>query len=196
MRTDQMHIRFYGPYSWVRQEHVPSVFEAELGKEPGVYLWTIPYGMKELVYYVGKTQRNFSVRMLEHFKEHASGGYHLYKPEDFVRGQKTLVWPGRYDMKMKTTVEAFLKRYDSLWSYIRDLARLYRFWLAPLHTDKRILERIEAAIANCLHEQKGRIGEFQEKGVRYRPRRRDEQPIEVSIEADGRILGLPPSLLV
>jgi hypothetical protein len=73
----------------------------------------------ELVYYVGQTERNFAARMLEHFKEHASGGYHLYRPEDLVRGVKTMVWPGRYDVDRKTTAEEFLESYGSLEAHRR-----------------------------------------------------------------------------
>lgn len=191
-----LRLQFYGPYSWIAQEDAPSIFETELGKKAGVYLWTIAVDNTDLIYYVGQTQRSFTARMLEHFKEHASGGYHLYKPEDFVIGVKTVVWPGRYDVERKTTVEEFLQSYHSLWKCIKDLARLYRFWVAPLDGQRRLVERIEAAISDCLYKQSGLIGEFQDKGIRYRPRRHDEEPVEVSIEANKKIAGLPHDLWV
>ena len=93
-------LNFLGPYSWLDMPDAPSLLEAETSRHPGIYLWTIPLAHGHLVYYVGETGRAFRVRMLEHYKEHASGMYHLYDPERFAKGEKIFLWPGRYTMQV------------------------------------------------------------------------------------------------
>ena len=96
MSAQTIIVEFIGPLSWIEGNGIPSILKAEAGKKSGVYLWTVQIDEGELVYYVGQTGRSFSQRMIEHFKEHMSGGYHLYEPDQFSRGQKVLLWPGRY----------------------------------------------------------------------------------------------------
>ncbi len=187
-------IKFFGPFSWTAEN---SIFKASLGKKPGIYLWTIPYAKGgDLVYYVGETGRSFSTRMKEHFLEHMSGGYHLYDPAEFLKGNKKMLWPGRYDPKIKTTIEEFLEKYSSLKEPIETLAKLYRFWLAPVDIDKRLRERIEAGIATFLYSQPGIIGKFQDEGIRYRGRKDNENPVEILIETEGTIIGMPKQLII
>jgi len=191
-----MIVHFYGPYSWVGDKGVDCIFTADLGQKAGLYLWTIKLAEGELIYYVGETGRSFRTRMLEHFREHMSGEYHLYEPDAFACGKKVMLWPGRYDPERKTTVPEFIDVFSELAGAIIRLARLYRFYLAPLQCEKRLRERIEAGLANHLYQQDGLIGQAQDKGIRYRGRRVDEPPIEVLFEADAVPLGFPDSLLV
>ncbi len=193
--SSKLEVGFRGPFTWCDGD--ASIFTTELGERSGVYLWTVEYYLGgDLVYYVGETGRRFSTRMLEHFREHMSGGYHLYEPDRFRRGDKVMLWPGRYDSGSRTTVGEFLERFGGLGGAIEELARMYRFWLAPLDVERRLRERIEAAIAGYLYRQPGVVGEFQDKGIRYRGRREGEEGIEVVLEAEGEILGLPGVLMV
>ncbi len=68
-------VEFHGPFSWHGSEEAPCIFSSDMGEKSGVYLWTVKYKDGDLVYYVGETGRKFSVRMLEHFREHMSEGY-------------------------------------------------------------------------------------------------------------------------
>jgi len=147
-----------------------------------------------MIYYVGETGRSFSVRMLEHFKEHMSGGYHLYKPEEYKHGIKVMLWPGRYDPERKTTVAEFLQNFSILERPIEDLAKLYRFYIAPMEYEIRLRERVEACLANHLYIQEGVVGELQDKGIRYNSRLDTEVPVQVFFEADARLIGIPAFL--
>ena len=191
-----MIVQFYGPYSWADDKGVDCIATADLGQKAGLYLWAITLAEGELIYYVGETGRSFRTRMLEHFKEHMSGGYHLYEPDAFACGKKVMLWPGRYDPERKTTVLEFLDVFGELAGAMVSLARVYRFYLAPLECERRLRERIEAGLASHLYQQDGIIGQAQDKGIRYRGRRVDESPIEVLFQTDAILLGLPDSLLV
>ncbi len=189
-------VKFSGPFSWSGLDGAPCIFDTPLARHRGVYLWTVPQGDSELVYYVGETGRDFATRMLEHFREHCSGGYHLYSPEAFGRGVKISLWPGRYNPEVRPSVADFMRRVPELWPAILELATLYRFFLAPLDCERRLRERVEAAIAHHLRTQPGVVGGFQDQGIRYSPRRDDEPPVVASLRCLRALLGLPGELLV
>ncbi len=60
--------------------------------------------------------------------------------------------------------------------------------------DKRLLDRIEAAVALHLRKQPGTIGGFHDPDIQYRPKRPDEDAIRASFRSDASILGLPDEL--
>ena len=60
---------------------------------------------------------------------------------------------------------------------------------------RRLRERIEAALTRHLYSRPGVIGEFQDKGVRYRKRFDNEKEIKVYFEAKSKILGLPELMI-
>ncbi len=105
-----------------------------------------------------------------------------------------MLWPGRYDPEVKTTVSEFINAFGDLAEALVKLARMYRFYLAPLECEKRVRQRIEAALAVHLYRQDGLVGEAQDKGIRYTVRRAEEAPIGVRFESDTVLLGLPDSL--
>ena len=185
-------VEFSGPFSWLGQDS-PSVFVAPLGQARGLYIWSISVGNQDVVYYVGLTQRTFAERFLEHFKEHASGGYHLHDPAEFAAGRKVQLWPGRFGAE-RQSVQEFIRRYEELIPAITALTNLYRFHLAPLTLDQRSLERIEAALANHLYASPDVVGEFQDAGIQYRPRRPSEPPFEIAFRSQVPLLGLPSKL--
>lgn len=189
-------IDFTGPFSWPGTQLAPAISDVEVAKRCGVYLWTVYLSQGELVYYVGETGRSFRERMLEHFREHMSGGYHVYEPDAFRQGRKDLLWPGRFGPTGERSLRRFLGCYPDLAPAMAALAAIYRFYVAPLICEQRLRERIEAALANCLYEQPGMIGDFQDRGIHYRPRWASEEPIPVQIQCNDGLLGLPESLWV
>lgn len=134
--------------------------------------------------------------MLEHYKEHASGMYHLYDPERFAKGEKIFLWPGRYDAGERKTALEYVVAFPHLCRAIAKLKGIYRFLLAPLECDARLRRRIEAAIAAELICQPDPMGSFQKLGVRYHALRGNESPPHIDIESAVPILGMPNSLVV
>ncbi len=184
-------LSFSGPYSWLGAPDAASIFSADVGKLAGVYLWTVPLSEGHLIYYVGETGRSFRERLLEHYREHASCFYHLYAPSEFAKGEKRLVWPGRYDLDDRKTAVECIEQYPRLAPCVAELTRLYRFMLAPLTVEYRLRQRVEAAIACHLYHVDGLAGTFQDKGIRYRPRVEAEEPIACTIRSSVPLLGLP-----
>ena len=191
-----MIVEFTGPFSWLESDKACSILTAPEGKNAGIYLWTVETGGGEWIYYVGQTGRSFSQRMREHFAEHMSGGYHLNEPDEFAKGHRQLLWPGRFGAAGNRSVSDFLGQFVSLAPTIAKLAEIYRFFIAPLTCEQRVRERIEAALAKYLYDQPGVVGDFQERGIWYRHRRQDEMPLEIEMRCAANLIGLPRTLEV
>jgi hypothetical protein len=69
-------------------------------------------------------------------------------------------------------------------------------FVCVINEDKRIGERIESEIAKILHQQGGFIGDFQDKDIRYRPTRPNEQQVRVVMTFPKSIMGLNEELFV
>jgi len=184
-------VSFCGPFSWPGAPDAPSVFDVEEGHKAGIYLFTIPLPHGYLIYYVGETGREFRVRLCEHYKEHASAMYHIYSPAEFAHGEKRLLWPGRYDSTNRKSARECIENYARLCESIREMAFMFRFFLAPLSCEDRNRKRIEAAIALGLYRAPGIVGTFQDEGIRYEPKWNSEEPIECVVTSPIPVLGLP-----
>jgi hypothetical protein len=191
---EELIVPFVGPFSWPGVPDAPSVFDVKVSREPGIYLWTVPLQNGHLVWYVGETGRKLRIRLLEHYQEHAACMYHVYSPAEFARGEKIMVWPGRYDPADRKTVQECIAQYSRMSQPVEELTHLYRFFLAPLHCEDRVRLRIEAAIAKALYDAPGLAGAFQERGIRYVPRKDNEEPVACMITTAAPFIGMPERL--
>jgi hypothetical protein len=187
---DEIVVSFSGPFSWSGTPDAPSIFDVEEALKAGIYLFTVPLPDGYLIYYVGETGRTFRDRLFEHYTEHASGMYHVYSPAEFARGEKIMLWPGRFDMACRKPKRECIAAYPELCVPIWEMTRMFRLFLAPLACDTRLRRRIEAAIANALYATPGVIGNFQDK-VNYSPIADGEATIGCVASSPARLLGLP-----
>jgi len=193
MDSPAYEILWYGPFKFCGTED-DSIFTTPEAKQPGIYLWTVPYKKQYLTYYVGETGRSFAERFVEHTQSCLNGYYRIYDPRQLANGSKLLVWDGLWKKEYRGMVPKrmleFVNRYLELAPVINAYLRQFRIFLAPINVNERIRQRIEGAIASRLYEQSGLIGEFQDEDIRYRPRRNDEEPISVKMVDFEPILGL------
>ena len=197
MTSGRLEVRWHGPYKFFGAKD-DSVLTTSLSSQLGIYLWTIPFEDKYLTYYVGETGRSFAIRFMEHARDLLNGLYRIYDPDEFAEGRKTMVWGGMWKPGRKDpgTMLEFLNRYLEMSQFIYRYLGQFRFFLAPINVEKRIRQRIEAAIAKKLHQQTGLVGNFQDSDIRYLPRRAGEQPISVIIKFFEPVLGLSSELKV
>jgi hypothetical protein len=197
MVTDPLSVRWYGPYSFVKSED-QNIFTCLMGEKKGVYLFTIPFEGKYLVYYVGETGDSFANRLLQHVQSYLNGFYRIFDPEEFVKGRKVLLWGGMWktDRREPKLISDFIDRQTELAPKILLQLKRFRIFLAPIDEDKRIIERVEAEIARSLNQQEGLIGGFQDKDVRYRPTRPNEQRFKVIMTFSNPIMGLSQEVSV
>lgn len=145
--SDDMTIAFAGPFSWPGTTDVRCIYDVDEGCTAGIYLWTVPRPDGHLIYYVGETGRSFSTRLHQHHEELAAARYHVYSAAEFSRGEKRLLWPGRYDPTNRKSDEECQANCMRLSEQIQEMMLVLRFFLAPLSCDIRIRRRVEAAIA-------------------------------------------------
>jgi hypothetical protein len=89
-------LEFNGPLAWVPSDDAAFIFDSEISKNPGIYLWTVETSEGHVIWYVGQTQTSFHQRMKEHYKEQMSGSYEVYDPVLLARGERKQAWPGYY----------------------------------------------------------------------------------------------------
>lgn len=190
MLPNEIPVSFGGPFSWHGTPDAQSIFDVNEGAGKGIYLFTVPLPDGYLIYYVGETGRTFRDRLFEHYTEHAAGMYHVYSPAEFARGEKVMLWPGRFDMACRKPKKDCIAAYTQLSVPIWEMTRMFRLFLAPLACERRVRCRIEAAIANALYGTPGMIGNFQDK-VNYSPRADGETSVQCVLSSSARLLGLP-----
>ncbi len=194
--ADNFHVHFQGPFGWFDDAGIPPLDQASAGRGRGVYLWTIPTELGELVYYVGETKRSFAKRMKEHLEKQLSGMYHIYEPTLFASGVKRVLWNGMYRPDPEKGLGEFVNRLPTLVDSLVSFVHLMRFRVASLDCEDRIRKRIEAALSQHLRKQPEPIGLFQDDGIRYELRKRDEEPILIRCSPTGEIRGLPATIEV
>jgi hypothetical protein len=192
--VETIELKCSGPYAWLPGLSVPSLAEVKVGTQAGIYIWTVPSTVGELVYYVGETAWSFAQRMGEHLTEQLSGRYRIYKPGAFLQGEKQLLWRGVYGRNAEPNVFSFVANLPAWAPELVRFIRAIRFHVAPTTCSDRLRRRIEAALAQHLRVQEGLIGNFQDEDVRYGPRRKDEEAIAVSLKWQQTPLGVPEQM--
>jgi hypothetical protein len=188
---EEIIVSFAGPFSWHGTPDAPRVYNADEARTIGIYLWTVPLPDGHLIYYVGETGRSFENRLREHYEEIISARYHVYSAVEFARGEKLALWPGRWDVKDRKSADECLANCQRLSEPIREMMLTLRLFLAPMSCDTRTRRRIEAAIAQPLYAVPGKVGGFQDRGVRYDPRMPSEQPVACVVSCPVTLLGVP-----
>ena len=69
-----------------------------------------------------------------------------------------------------------------------------RSWLIPLKEDKRLVNRIEGALAKHIASRPSPIGAYQDPEVRYYLRDESEQPLKFAFDPLPPILGFPSAI--
>ena len=192
-----VNLEFHGPLAWVPSDDAAFVFDAEISKNPGIYLWTVKTPGGHLVWYVGQTRTSFHQRMKEHFKEQMSGSYEVYDPTALARGVRNRIWPGIYGKGEERRVPRFLDEMPSICEAMVEIARITRFFVAPMEGDRRLHRRVEGGIGRYLREQPGVVGNFLDENLRYEsPRFEGEDPLELRIKCPPEVRGMPERLVL
>ena len=183
---------FTGPYSWPK-------FETQTGlppvpEHPGIYLWTVAYGVGYLIYGAGITRRTIPKRCYEHTLKFMSGDYNVLNIEAMRQGIRNLVWQGWGWNPEKR--EAFEKRKTEILDAVNNQLSGFRIFIADVGMEPRILERLEAAIMNNLYSQPPPFCDIPDKGMMLAPRWDSEEPITATITCEATLHGLPGQLKI
>jgi hypothetical protein len=177
---------------------LPDLDTAAVAASCGVYLWTVDYGGGFLVYAAGETRRPFRKRFREHTREYRSGRYTVFDAAAMRRGERRKVWPGFWFSKRRPPQleRTYSERSGEIAKALEELLSSYRVFVAPLALDRRVLQRIEAAIMAALYAAESPASLLPDRGMALAPRWPGEHVIRVKNIYPALIHGLPDELEV
>jgi hypothetical protein len=184
-----------GPFGWPSlgsKDDVVRLDETPQGLGSGVYLWTVEHFGGYLIYAAGITRRPFVKRFREHTRAYLSGVYTIFDVQPLKRGIRKVLWPGFwFKQRSPEKKEEYNDRSEELRLAATELLTNYRIFVASVESGPRLLERIEAAIMNCLYNAEGPASVVPDRGMALNPRWSDEQPVIIRSIAPALFHGLP-----
>ena len=187
-------VEFTGPMSILDRDGARCVFTEEVGKQSGIYLWTIQVNGRDLPWYVGQTRRGFAQRTGEHITGFLSGQYTTWDASALARGENRRVegsvigwWP--------ESLPSFLGNYEQLVPHIVTLLRSLRVHVAPVTADAHLHNRIEGAIGRYLKgHPEAEVRDFFFPGMRVPAAIPFDKPIRLQVASETPIAGLPAEI--
>ena len=195
MAGTEFNLLLHGPYG-LCGTHEKIIFYEPIGKEAGIYFWTVPYYQGgSIVNYIGETGESFKRRLKEHMIQTAGGNYRICDPDFEVQGVEHVLWNGLWRKGTRDRMPEFISRIMELAPVIKKSLEIAEIYVAPFKSEKRIRQRIEGAIADYIKTQPAPASNLLPKDIRYYNRGKDEEPVSVSISGGDALLGMPESLL-
>lgn len=189
-------LNFEGPFGLMRNSK-SFLFDQAKAKEPGIYLWTVPYCRGGyLVSYIGETSASFGQRLKDHLVQTVGGNYRICDPDSLTRGEPEVLWNGLWRKGTRNKFHEYIERLEELAPVIRKLLQIEAIFVAPLQCETRLRQRIEGAIANFIRSQPAPVPSVLPSDIRYYQRKADEPPVTVTILCNSQVIGLPQELQV
>ncbi|MBE2233357.1 MAG: hypothetical protein IAE85_07680 [Anaerolinea sp.] len=171
-----------GSFGWPRYENG----QPTLPEIPGVYLMTVAYEDGFLPYGVGVTRRPVKRRFVEHTRKFVNGEYNILDLDHAQQGIRKVVWKGwgwtpekRADYEARKSQIIALAQQQMLGTHI---------FVIETGTAVRLLERIEAAIANHYYKRDEILFD---RGTLCMPRWEAEEPIFATFHCQSNLYGFP-----
>jgi hypothetical protein len=187
----ELHLLWSGPYSWPDFEAINGL--PALPAFPGVYLNGADYKSGYLICSAGITGRPFHKRFREHTKCFLNGDYTVLEVPALQQGRRCEVWHG-WGYARAHRAEFVARQRE-----IRDAAKrhmaAHRLFVAHVE-ERRIRERIEAAIMKCLYALPPPLCDVPDRGMMLAPGRPNEAAITVCNTCSGELWGLPEQLSI
>jgi hypothetical protein len=199
--TDSITLDWQGPFSWPgfnRPELPDWNSTPEIKTSSGIYLWTVEHRGGYLTYTAGLTGRSFHQRFREHNRDYYAGKYTIFDVPLMQEGYREVIWPGFWFKKKRDPehVAAYDNRREEIKQATDTLLASYRVFVAKVHVEKRLLERIEAAIMFNLYKINGSGADIPARGMKLSPRGSRELPILVHSHSHVSLHGLPEAFTV
>jgi hypothetical protein len=194
-RTDNvMHMRlsWLGPFFW------PGYGSTTVPAVSSVYLWTVEsrhHGYPEgyFLYLAGETnnaRRRFGPR--EHTESLRLGKWTILDIESMQRCERREIWHGSQWTGITPGPADHAKIEEGSRRMMADL----RLFVAEMPDERRLRQRVEAAIMLGLYDTPAPLCDLPDRGMHLRPRRSDEAPITVTNVCSSQIYGLPETMSV
>ncbi len=191
----QLDLDWLGPYSW---PEIDVVGTRSLDADPkvwtstGVYLWTFEYMEGYVIYCAGITTRSFKARFKQHRREFRRGVYTVFDPSAMSCGERKKIWPGFwYRKRTEAMLNEWTVRHSEIEAATAKLLSAYRLFIACTDANRRMLERIEAAVMAALYAAPAPISSVPDRGMHLAPQWPEEPVITIANRRSCHLYGLP-----
>lgn len=172
----------FGPFGWPKYENgLPALLNIT-----GVYLMTVRYREGFLPYGVGITRRPVRRRFVEHTRSYVRGEYNILDLNSAQQGIRNVLWKGWGWTPAKRA--DFETRQDEVVAYAKKQMLGTCIFIIDMGVIPRLLERMEAAIANHFYLQQDILFD---RGMLLMPRWDPEEPVIVELQTECTLYGLP-----
>ncbi len=177
-----------GPFSWIGYEQGNNL--EPIPDIAGVYLITFEYIGGYILRSVGVTN-SMKRRLSEHTREYFRGNYTLLDVESAKVGVRKELWHGwQY---IKEHQNQFIENKNVVLELADKELIAYRLFITEV-ADRRIRERIEAAILINTYSSKESWADLIDGGMVLRGRYNYEIPIEIKNVCPYKLYGLPETI--
>jgi hypothetical protein len=177
-----------GPFSWPKFESINKL--PKIPNSEGIYLFTFEYKDGYVISGVGITNST-KTRISAHNRKFRKGDYTILNPEAAKKGEREEIWHGwNY---AKTHKEEFIDNKTRILQALENQLGEMRIFIAK-QKDKRLRERIEAAIMHNIYVSKEPWSEIADRGMFLKERYNSEMPINTVNIHSKTIYGLPEEL--
>jgi len=122
------------------------------------------------------------------------GNYRISDPDLLQQGVDRILWNGLWRKGTRDRMPEYLQRLVEFAPTIQRLFALERVFVVPFHSERRLRQRIEAALADHIKTQPAPISSLLPEDIRYYARRKGKEPVRVHMRSDELIIGLPCDL--
>lgn len=159
----------------------------------GLYLWAIPTTRGLLIHRVVTSDRPFWRRLHDELEAYSRGEYPIHRATSLAKGRRDPLHRGEFGSAECRALQQqhFRNRLPKLKSEMQRTLALLALYLAPLDTDPRIGQRIQAAIANRVRSAGNRASALLETRGPPGDRLPEEVPIQVVSCGCGSVVGMP-----
>ncbi len=183
---------FAGPYP-AYSETADVLAGCAQRKSGGIYFLAIQVGSGYRLTHVGQTGASFHQRMKEYIINTLGGNYRICDPELLPRGLARPVWNGLWREGTRACLPEFLRDSTRLFELAKRQLQLEQIFVAPLKVEDRLRRRIEGAIAIAIRQDAAASSLFP-PDIRVLGRLTTEAPLEIRLQTQVQILGLPERL--
>ena len=180
-----MNEKILGPFGWPKFENE----QMPLPKITGVYIMAVEYFDGYLPFGVGITRRPMRKRFVEHSRSYLEGNYNILDMDAAQLGRREVLWKGWGWTPVKRT------EYENRKSEVTELAKRQmsrtRIFVIDMGVAPRLLERLEAAIANHFYKSEDILFD---RGMLCMPRWKSEEPLHITFNCDSKLFGLPAAI--
>lgn len=179
---------FQGPYS-INSNN--SIFDDDIAREKGIYLWTAKCSNQYFIEYIGETSTSFNQRTKEHMIQVLGGNYRIPDTSSYHSKEVKVIWNGMWRIGTREKLGEFINSYVELAPKIVEYINSLNIFIAPINIEGYKRKVIEGALASQIKNQPEAVNRFYPRDNRTYNPKPNEHNIKIQVTSSEPIVGLP-----